>query len=234
MNAVEKQALLERTIDRVARMANLAFREPDHFISLVHRAAGIEGVEAVFQRMNKRDDDQALDHLAEIKYGLLFRDLRFLARFEPTGLEGPDLMVERDRVSAFVEVKHYRSKEADSIPETFDHGGTLLAYGGNPACTQGQIEKDLLCKIRQIEPKNGVQHGILAVWSDRSSFENDVFKGAVGRIPPKEAKQRGLRFCIFASDFVAADVPQRFYCEPVSLPEAPFRNWIEDIEGHLG
>ena len=215
-------------------MANLVSHGRDDFIKLVHCAADIEGVEAVFQRMNERDDDEALDHLAEIKYGVLFRDLGFFAEFEPTGIKGPDLMVERDQVSAFVEVKRYRPKEVDSVPESLGRGGTLPTYGGNPAYTQAQIEKDLLCKIRQIQPKNGVQHGILAVWSDRSSFENDVFECAVRRIPRKEAKQKGLRFCIFGSDFVTVGDPKRFYCETVSLPETPFRRWTEDIQGYLG
>jgi hypothetical protein len=93
--------------------------------------------------------------------------------------------------------------------------------------------KDLSGKIRQIAPRNGVQHGILAVWSDRSSFEDDVFTCAVRRIPPNEAKQKGLRFCIFGSNFVTVGVPKRFYCEPVSLPETPFRRWMEDIQGDL-
>ena len=233
MNAAEKQALLKKTVDRIGRMANLLSPERDYFIKLVHCAADIEGVEAVFQRINERDYDEALDHLAEIRYGVLFRGLRFFARFEPTGLKGPDLMVERDQVSAFVEVKRYRPKEVDSIPEALGRGGTLQPYGGNPAYAQAQIEKDLSGKIRQIAPRNGVQHGILAVWSDRSSFEDNVFTCAVRRIPPNEAKQKGLRFCIFGSNFVTVGVPKRFYCEPVSLPETPFRRWMEDIQGDL-
>jgi len=164
---------------------------------------------------------------------VLFRDLRFFVRFEPTGRKGPDLLVGRDRVSAFVEVKHYRPKEVDSIPESFERDGTLRAYGGNPAYTQAQMEKDMLCKIRQIEPRNGVEHGLLALWSDRSSFENDVFEGAVGRIS-REARQKSLRFCIFGSDFVAVGAPQRFYCVHVSLPEIPFTSWAEDIQDHAG
>jgi hypothetical protein len=234
MNTAERHALLDNTVERIGRMANLTPRECACYIKLVRSAADIEGVEAVFQRMNERDDDEALDHLAEIRYGVLFRDLKFLARFEPMGLKGSDLMVERDQGSAFVEVKRYRPKAVDSIPEALGPGGTYQTYGGNPAYTQAQIEKDLLCKIRQIEPRNGVQHGILAIWSDRSSFENDVFTCAVRRVPPKEAKQNGLRFCIFGTDFVTVGVPKRFYCEVVSLPETPFRRWMEDIQGYLG
>jgi hypothetical protein len=230
MKASEKQAVLGKTVERIGEMANLVSRERRYFISLIHNAADIERVEAVFQRMSKCDDGEALDHLAAIMYGVLFRDLRFFARFEPTGTKGPDLMVERDRVSAFVEVKHYRPKEADSLPEALGRGGTLQPYGGNSAFTQAQIEKDLLCKIRQIEPRNGVQHGILAVWSDRSSFEDDVFAGAVRQISPREAKQKGLRFCIYGSDYVNLGQQKCFHCEPVSPPTAPFEGWARDIE----
>jgi hypothetical protein len=234
MNAAEKQALLKKTVDRIRRMANLALHARDYFIELVHRAADVEGVESVFLRINQRDDDAALDHLMEIKYGLLFRDIHFLLRFEPTGSKGPDVMVERDDMSAFVEVKRYRPKEGESIPESFGPHGTLLPYGGNPALAQDRMEKDLLCKVRQVEPRNGVQHGILAVWSDRVSAEDDVFVFAVRRISP-QAAQKGLRFCIFGSDYVTTGRrAQRFYCEPVSLPATPFKSWMEDIRGQLG
>jgi hypothetical protein len=230
MSASEEQALLKRTVERIGGMPKLTACECDYFANMVCRAADIEGVESVFQRINERDDDMAVDHLAEIRYGVLFEDLGFLARFEPTGSKGPDLMVERDGVSAFVEVKRYRPKEGDAIPESLGQGATLSGYGGMPACTQARIEEDLLCKVRQIEPRNGVQHGILAIWSDRSSVEDDVFKCAVHQISPKLAKQKGLRLCIFGSDFVTVGIGQRFHCEPVSLPEVPFKSWAEDIQ----
>lgn len=161
-----------------------------------------------FSAYDEREDDEALDHLAEIRYGVLFKDLRFFARFEPTGLKGPDLMVERDKVSAFVEVKRYRPKEVDSLPEALGRGGTLQTYGGNPAYTQAQIEKDLSRKIRQIAPRNGVQHGILAVWSDRSSFEDDVLTCAVRRIPSNEAKQKGNPVLYIRIEFRDRGCPQ--------------------------
>jgi hypothetical protein len=90
---------------------------------LVYQAADIEGVESVFQRIIERDDEMVLDHLVEIKYGLLFKGLGFRARFEPTGPKGPDLRVERDGVSAFVEVKRYRPKGEERIPDDWDHMG---------------------------------------------------------------------------------------------------------------
>ena len=228
MDTEERHRSLEKVVERIGRMANITLRERRYFVELVHRAADIAGVGAVFRRMIERNDAETLDHLAEIKYGVLLGDLGFLAQFEPTGTKGPDLLVARDGVAAFMEVKRYRPKEVDSIPESLGPGGTLPNYGGNTACTQAQIEKDLLGKIHQIEPRNGVQHGVLAVWSDRSSFENDVFTCAVRRISPK-ARQKSLRFCVFGSEFLAVG-PQRFFCEPASLPEKPFRSWMEDIE----
>ena len=234
MNAAEKQALLKKTVERIRTMANLPFHACDYFITLVHRAADIEGVESVFKRINERDDDMALDHLMEIKYGVLFKDLGFLPRFEPTGSEGPDLMVERDGVSAFLEVKRYRPKEGEDIPESFGPHGTLRAYG-DPARAQARIAQDLLHKIHQIEPRNGVEHGILAVWSDREFFEDDEFECAVRQVSTTpEAKQKGLRFCIFGSCYVNVGLQQRFHCERVSLPATPFENWARDIEASLG
>jgi hypothetical protein len=230
MSVAEKQALLKRAVERIGGMPKLTACERDYFVNMVCRAAGVEGVESVFQRINERDDDMVVDHLAEIRHGVLFQELGFLARFEPAGSKGPDLMVERGGVSAFVEVKRYRPKGGDAVPESLGQGATLSGYGGTPACTQARIEEDLLCKVRQIEPRNGVQHGILAIWSDRSSVEDDVFKCAIRRISPRQARQKGLRFCIFGSDWVTVGMGQRFYCEPVSLPEVPFRSWAEDIQ----
>ena len=232
MNAAEKQTLLRKAADRIGRMANLVSREREYFIKLVHRAADLEGVEAVFQRINERDDEMGLDHLMEIKYGVLFKDLRFLPRFEPTGSKGPDLMVERDGVLAFVEVKRYRLKKGESIPECLEPDGALKTYG-DPARAQDRIVKDLLHKIRQIEPRNGVEHGILALWSDRQFYEDAEFKCAVQQVStaPK-AELKGLRFCIFGWGWINRG--QSFYCEPVSPPTIPFESWANDIEASLG
>ena len=224
MNAAEKQALLTQTVERIRR-AQLEFH--DYFIQLVYRAADIAGVESVFQRISKADDDEALDHLMAIKYGVLFKDLGFLPRFEPTGSKGPDLMVERDGVSAFVEVRRYRPKQGEYIPESDGHD-TFPQYG-DPLRAQTRIAKDLLSKLRQIEPRNSVEHGILAVWSDREFYEEVEFECAVRQIS-SEAERKHLRFCIFGSDYVNIGRQQRFYCEPIGLL-ATFNSWIEDLRG---
>ena len=214
-------------------MQNLECGQRDYFIGLVRQAADIRGVEFVLKRINERPDSMALDHLAEIRYGVLFKNLGFVSRFEPTGPKGPDLMVERDAVSAFVEVKRYRPKEGEDIPESLEPGGTLQAYG-DPVRAQDRIAKDLLNKIQQIEPRNGVEHGILALWSDREFFEDVEFECAVRQVSEEpEAKQKNLRFCVFGSDYIKMGPGQRFYCERVSAPFTPFDMWAEDIKASL-
>jgi hypothetical protein len=136
-------------------------------------------------------------------------------------------MVERDGLRAFVEVKRYRPKEGEDIPESCGPNGTIRKYG-DPLSTQVRIEKDLLSKLRQIEPRNGVKHGILAIWSDREFFEDVEFECAVRQIAPEAAK-KGVRFCMFGSDWVNPGSQRRFYGEPVSLPET-FKSWMEDLQ----
>lgn len=228
MNAAEKQALLKTTVERIRRMANLTVYKCDYFINVVYRAADIEGVESVFQRINERDDHMALDHLMEVKYGVLFKDLGFSTWFEPTGSKGPDLMIERDGLRAFVEVKRYRQKNVEHIPECDGPYDTLQQYG-DPLHAQLRIAEDLMSKLRQIEPRNGVEHGILAIWSDREFFEDVEFECAVRQISP-EAEKKGLRFCIFGSDYLNLGCYQRFYCEPIGL-QAKFNGWMEDLRG---
>jgi hypothetical protein len=191
------RSLFKEAVERV-RAANIP--HVDFFIDLMHQANnGIDGATSEFKRIKERDDQTVLDHLMEIKFGVLFKGLgRFHARFEPTGAEGPDLMVERDGVSAFLEVKRYRPTEGERIPEQLGQHGTLQQYG-NPLKAQVRIEQDLLCKLRQIRPRDGVDHGILAIWSDRECFEDIEFECAVRHISP-EAEEKGLRFCIFGCD----------------------------------
>lgn len=209
--------LLERVVERIQ---SGAFLRRAYFVDLVRRAADIEGVPSVFKRILKRDDQMATDHLAEIKYGVLFKDSGFRPRFEPTGKKGPDLMVARDGMSAFVEVKRYRPKDGEDIPDEWGPHGTLSQYG-DPLKAQLQYEEDLRRKLRQIEPRDGVEHGILAVWSDRESFEEIEFEAAVGQIS-SDAARKGVRFCMYGSLWVK---PR---CLLVSLEEI-FRPWMDDL-----
>ena len=216
--------LLKKVVERIQR-SSISRRE--YFIEIVRNAADIEGVQSVFKRMLKSDDEQLLDHLMEIQYGLLFNWIDFEVRFEPTGNKGPDLLVARDGVVAFVEVKRYRPKAGEEIPDYDGAGETIPPYG-DPAYAQERIARDLLEKLRQIAPRNGIAHGILALWSDRDYFEDIEFECAVRQISSEPAG-KGLQFCVFGSDWIGRS--QRYFCEPVIPLSQPFNGWIEDIHG---
>jgi hypothetical protein len=216
----ETSRLLRKTINRIR---GAAVPDRDYFVRLVEQSADIEGIESVLRRIIQRDDQAMLDHLMEIKYGVLFKNLRFLPRFEPTGQKGPDLMVERDGLSAFVEVKRYRQKEEEHIPDHFGPHGTLQSYGDPRA--QLRIEGDLLGKLRQIEPRDGIEHGILAIWSDREFFEEIEFECAVRQISA-EAAHRSIRFCIYGSDSVS---PYWTVCCVAVSQHVLFHGWMEDL-----
>jgi hypothetical protein len=119
-------------------------------------------------------------------------------------------------------VKRYRPKVGEEIPEEWGPLGTLEPYG-DPLKAQLRYEKDLLCKLSQIEPRNGVEHGILAIWSDREQFEEIEFECAVSRIS-RDAAKKGVRFCMYGSLWVKPS------CVPVSLPEL-FAPWMQDLGG---
>ena len=112
MNATEKHALLEKTVERIGRMANLSSRQCDYFVKLVHNAADIENVEAVFQRLNERDNEAALNHFAEIMYGVLFK---FAAILQIRGDAGGPLFMVLVRVFRRFAVKKLVAIEATAV-----------------------------------------------------------------------------------------------------------------------
>src|SRR5690349_20627108 len=54
------------------------------------------------------DKQTLLDHLATLRYSLVFGYLGFFVSFEPDGRKGPDLLIRRDGISATVEVTRLR------------------------------------------------------------------------------------------------------------------------------
>lgn len=181
----DHRALLDKTLERIA---NGAFENRSLLWDLVSRAASLEGIESVLRRIIQRPDDQISDHMAEIKYGVLFKDCDFRVKFEPTGSKGPDLLVTRDEMSAFVEVKRYRPKVGEELPQEWGPDGTFLSYG-DPFNAQCAFETDLTRKLQQIKLPIGIQHAILAVWSDRECFEEIEFEAAVRAISIEAAKK---------------------------------------------
>lgn len=159
--------------------------------------------------------------MAEIKYGVLFKDCDFRVKFEPTGSKGPDLLVTRDEMSAFVEVKRYRPKEGEELPQDWGPDETLLSYG-DPFNAQCAFETDLTRKLQQIKLPIGIQHAILAVWSDRECFEEIEFEAAVRAISIEAAKKE-VRFCMYGSLWVDPK------CVEVGLANN-FQSWMDDLQ----
>jgi hypothetical protein len=89
------------------------------------------------------------------------------------------------------------------------------------------MERDLTFKLRQIEPRGGVEHGILALWSDREFFEDQEFSCAVRQMS-SDARKKGLAFCIFGSDYVNVSTNARYCCEPFGSLVI-FDIWMDDI-----
>ena len=96
-------------------------------VLLMNAAAPLKGSSAVFRRMAQATSAETiLDYLAEIRFGLTFRGLRFEVEFEPRGRRGPDFAVFRDRHSTYVEVKRFRPSVEHDGPAAGVVGGVSV------------------------------------------------------------------------------------------------------------
>jgi hypothetical protein len=98
------------------------------------------------------DKETLVDHLATLRYGLIFGSLRFLPAFEPTGTDGPDLLITRDETSATVEVTRFRPMNPGppilTEEEVLRDDGFLEPYG-NPQRDVAKCLRKVRGKFRQ-------------------------------------------------------------------------------------
>ena len=198
-------------------------------VLLMNAAAPLKGSSAVFRRMAQATSAETiLDYLAEIRFGLTFRGLRFEVEFEPRGRRGPDFAVFRDRHSTYVEVKRFRPSVEHDGPIA-GIGDELMPYG-NLQKSAKRIEDELARKFRQVE----VGSGIVAFWSDHATIEDIDFELAIRNMrSDHEAGVRrvpdGILFCIFASDWMSA-AGQQLYCEALKPLSEPFSRWVRELQ----
>ena len=181
----------------VRRMAELAQHWPGHS-ALEHRLATSGDLETI------------RDHVAVLRFALVFRAVGCQIRFEPSGAAGPDLEVTHGETRLTVEVTRFRP--VNPGPELFDGEGGLLPYG-NP-------ERDVLKSIGKIKRKLAQATGpaaAIAISNDDEALDHYEVKCATkelqGQVPAS------IEFVLYGSSWVRALTHRQLYC--FTLREAP-------------
>jgi hypothetical protein len=147
------------------------------------------------------DKDSLLDHLATLRYGLIFRSLGFLPSFEPTGSHGPDLLIARDGTSATVEVTRFRGLNPSPAVLTeaaYLRDEWLLEPYGNP-------QRDVAKSIRKVRDKFRqaiAPHAIIAVWNDDEALEELEMRIALRDLQQDLRLPAGLELVVYGSPWV--------------------------------
>lgn len=220
------------------------FSTPGDNIRLVEQATGIEGSESVFKRIaSTKSVGDLLDCTTEIRYALVFDELRFRVRFLPppgTG-EMPDLLVSRDKESAHVEIRRIRPPHPQHPPTALRSrpgdprpADLLDPYGGDEDVKK--IEDEVRGKFRQARAVKGC-NSIIATWSDRDFVEEVDFEQALMniRLSPEDPNDGrpipdGLLFCIFGRFWMDCGTGQQLYCEPTKELTEAFLTWTAELE----
>jgi hypothetical protein len=147
------------------------------------------------------DKDTLLDHLATLRYGLIFRSLGFLPSFEPTGSQGPDLLIARDGTSATVEITRFRA--INPGPATLDEeeylrGEWLLEPYGDPRRDVAKSIRKVRDKFRQaIGP-----HAIIAVWNNDDALDELEMRTALRGLREDPRLPAGLELVVYGSPWI--------------------------------
>jgi hypothetical protein len=173
------------------------------------------------------DRETLLDHLATLRYGLIFRSLGFLPSFEPTGSQGPDLLIARDGTSATVEVTRFRAINpgpAALRQEEYLRGEWLLEPYGNPQRDVAKSTRKVIDKFRQaIAP-----HAIIAVWNDDESLEELEMRIALRDFQHDPRLPAGLELVVYGSPWVGRSQLYSFPMKPQL--DASIQEWAHQIE----
>jgi hypothetical protein len=173
------------------------------------------------------DKEALLDHLATLRYGLIFGYLGFAVSFEPTGTQGPDLLITRDRISATVEVTRFRSMNpGPSVlsEEKLQSDELILEPYGNPC-------RDVPKSLRKIKEKFRqalAPHAIIAVWNDDEALEELEMSIALRNLRQNSALPAGLEFVIYRSRWISYIQLHIFPMKPQLDPV--IQQWAQQIK----
>jgi hypothetical protein len=159
---------------------------------------------ALFHSLASAADKQTLlDHLATLRYSLIFGYLGFVVSFEPTGTKGPDLLITRDGISATVEVTRLRPMNPGPpalSEEESQSGEWVLEPYGDPRRDINRSFGKVLGKFKQaIAP-----HSIIAVWNDDDALEELEMFMAVRDLWQVPGLPAGLDFVIYGSQWISS------------------------------
>ncbi len=168
------------------------------------------------------DREALLDHLATLRYGLIFRSLGLFPSLEPTGGSGPDLLITRDGIFATVEVTRFRPVNPGPPTLSRDEyirGEWHLEPYGNP---QRDIQK-CIRKVRDKFRQTVAPHAIVAVWNDDDALEELEMRSALRNLRQDPRIPESLEFVVYGSSSIGHS---QLYSFPMkSHLHAPIQEW---------
>jgi hypothetical protein len=174
------------------------------------------------------DKEALLDHLATLRYSLIFGYLGFAVSFEPTGT-GPDLLITRDGISTTVEVTRFRSTNPGPQPwseEELESDKLMLDTYGNPC---RDVPKSLR-KIREKFRQALAPHAIIAVWNDDEALEELEMAMALRTLRQDPRLPAGLDFVIYGSQWISS-VRLHLHIFPMKPQlDSVIQGWAQQIE----
>jgi hypothetical protein len=200
------------------------------FESWLSKVQGWPNSAALFHSFALATDRQTLlDHLATLRYSLIFGYLGFLVSFEPTGTKGPDLLITRDGISATVEVTRLRPTNPGPpalSEEECQSGEWGLEPYGDPYRDINRSFGKVLGKFKQaIAP-----HSIIAVWNDDDALEELEMSMAVRDLWHVPGLPAGLDFVIYGSQWISS-VHLHLHTFPMKPQlDTVMQAWAQQIE----
>ena len=178
---------------------------------------------ALFDRLAAAPDRASvLDHVATLRYALVFRGLGLLPSFEPTGPTGPDLLITRDGASATVEVTRFRPMNPG--PPVSDGEFEILEEYGNP-------ERDVNKSFNKVLDKFSQAIGpcaVIAVWNDDDALEEIEMSIALRDLRQDRRLPVGLQIVVYGSDWMR---DQQLYCFPMKAQlDVHVQQWAHELE----